>query len=135
MNVVMLVADYANVTADGRINVLGIFNQIKATQFPARHHTMWLIAKVSLDIGERAITRPCSIRLIDEDHNTILDIEGELPFRQTEPGLPPEVNVILPLANVVFPSPGIYNFRLYVNEESKASIPLQVVQIEQSKSE
>ena len=135
MNVVMLVADYANLTGDGRVNVLGIFNQIRASNFPARHHSMWLIAKVSLDIGERAVTRPFEIRLLDEDSNSAFDLEGDLPFHQSESGMPPEINIVLPLNNLVFPQPGIYNFRLYINEELKGSVPIQVVQVEQPKQE
>jgi hypothetical protein len=134
MNVLMLVADYAKITGDGRVNVLGIFNQIKAVQFPARHHSLWLIAKISLEIGERAIARPFEIRLLDQDGSSAFDLEGELPFQQVSDGFSPEVNIILPINNLVFPGPGIYDFRLYINGESKASVPIQVVQVDQPKS-
>jgi len=33
----LLVADYANVTDNGKLNVMGIFQRLHAREFPARH--------------------------------------------------------------------------------------------------
>ena len=134
MNVLLMLADYANVTVDGRVNVLGIFNQIRAIQFPAAHAAMVLVAKVTLDFGERAVTRPVQIRLLDESGKPLIDIDGELEFKTNDSGMPPEMNIILPMVNVVFPSPGIYNFVLLVNEVKEASVPVQVIQVEPPKA-
>src|SRR5919204_3250104 len=38
-----LLADYANVSHDGKLNIMGIFGQIHAPQFPAVHAQMHLV--------------------------------------------------------------------------------------------
>ena len=45
--VVLLVADYANVEKKDKLNVMGIFGEISAPRFPARHPEMYLVARLS----------------------------------------------------------------------------------------
>jgi len=47
-----LAADYANITREGKLNVMGIFNDIYARTFPARHSSMHLVAKLGAELGE-----------------------------------------------------------------------------------
>jgi hypothetical protein len=135
MKVLLLLADYANVTADGKVNVLGIFNQIKAYHFPTRHSSMFLVAKLTLEFGEPLTMQACQINLYDEDSKTLVEIPGEIFFQKpSELGVQPETNIILSLSDIVFPQPGVYMFVLLVNGEQKAEIPLQVVSVEHSRS-
>jgi len=40
---IAVLADYANVTADRKLNVMGVFNVINASRVPAIHRQMQLV--------------------------------------------------------------------------------------------
>ena len=48
----MLAADYANVTNNGKLNVMGIFSSINATKFPVKHPQMYIIAQLRVGPAE-----------------------------------------------------------------------------------
>lgn len=129
MRVLTFVADYANVTANGKLNVLGIFSNINSQSFPYNLPSMFFVAKVSLDIGERPVTRSLAIRLVDQNGKHIFDVGGELTFAHDTEGSVPEVNIVMGLNNILFPAPGRYEFLLQINDENKGSVSIQVNQI------
>jgi hypothetical protein len=133
-SLLFLVADYANVTGDGKLNVMGIFNDINATNFPARHSSMHLVAKLGAELGEYGQTRNFTVKLLDEDANQILDISGQLEIPNGEKGRKPEVNIILELKDIVFPKAGIYQFVLMIDKDHKNELTLYVNTIETPKS-
>jgi hypothetical protein len=42
----ILAADYANIAQGGKLNVMGIFRNINALKFPAKHSSMTLVVKL-----------------------------------------------------------------------------------------
>lgn len=126
-----LAADYANITGDGKLNVMGVFNDIYSFNFPARHPTMHLVGKLSAELGEYDQTRNFTIKLLNEDGNQVfMDISGQFQIPKGERGRKPEVNLILELKDVVFPNPGIYQFVLLVEKDYKCDLSLYVNKIE-----
>jgi hypothetical protein len=130
--VLILLADYANVSREGKLNVMGIFDRLNATRFPAKHPEMHLIVKLRGELGERGGSRQLTIRLIDQDGNEIGSISRIFNIPEAEAGRPPEVNFIIGLRDMVFPEPGTYEFVLLVDRERKAGVPIYVNQIEPS---
>lgn len=129
----ILAADYANITGDGKLNVMGIFNDIYSYNFPARHTSMHLVAKLGAELGEYGQTRSFTVRLLDEDGNQIMDISGQFQVPKGERGRKPEVNIVLELKDVVFPKPGLYQFVILVDKDHKGELSLYVNQIETPK--
>ena len=125
-----LAADYANITGDGKLNVMGIFNDIFSYSFPARHSSMHLVGKLGAELGEYGQVRDFTIKLLDEDGNQIMDMSGQFEIPRGEKGRKPEVNLIFELKDVVFPKPGIYQFVLLVEKDHKSELSLYVNQIE-----
>lgn len=128
-----LTADYANITGDGKLNVMGIFNDIFSYSFPARHSSMHIVGKLGAELGEYGQKRDFKIVLLDEDANQIMDISGQFEIPKGERGRKPEVNLILELKDVVFPKPGIFQFVLLVEKDHKSELSLYVNQIEAPK--
>jgi hypothetical protein len=128
-----LAADYANITGDGKLNVMGIFNDIYSFNFPARHSSMHLVARLGAELGEYGQTRNFTVKLLDEDGNQIMDISGQFQTPKGEHGRKPEVNIILELKDVVFPKPGTYQFVILVDKDHKGELSLYVNQIEPPK--
>jgi len=128
-----LAADYANVTGDGKLNVMGIFNDINAFNFPARHSSMHLIAKLGPELGEYGQKRTFNVRLMDADGNHVMELSGEFEVPIAQGGRKPEVNIILDLKDIILPKPGRYVFVLLIDKDQKDELTLYVNQIETPK--
>ena len=125
-----LAADYANITREGKLNVMGIFNDIFSPAFPARHASMHIVATLGAELGEPGQTRDFTIKLLDEDGIQILELSGQIQIPTAEHGRRPEVNLILGINDIIFPKPGIYQFVLFVEKDHKGDLSLYVNQID-----
>jgi hypothetical protein len=125
-----LAADCANITREGKLNVMGVFNDIFSQNFPARHSSMHLVAKLGAELGEYGQTRDFKVDLLDEDGRPIFDLSGQFQIPVGERGRKPEVNLILELKDIVFPKAGTYEFVLLVEKDQKGELTLYVNQID-----
>lgn len=125
----LLVADYANVDQDGKVNVMGIFNQINAKTFPTIHPEMRVVFTLlasPAEAGEKRVT----LRLIAEDGEPIFDWERTTNVPAQPGGKPTVVNQILRVTGIVFPRAGEYAFHVLVNGEERGSTPIYLTQLE-----
>jgi len=126
MNVRLAVlADYANVTGDGKLNVLGIFDRINLLQIPAVHPQMHLVLRIEAHPSELNRTYAVEIRLHDPVGVIIFEVKGEIVPRG-EAGQIVSTNQILTLNNLQLEKIGEYTFVVMVNNEVKTQIPLAV---------
>lgn len=128
---ILLLADYANVEQGGKINVMGIFDRINAPQFPVRHPSMYLVAKLNSELGETRQDRHITIKLVDEDGKdvaTLLQQTVSVPTGYE--GARPEFRFIMEMRDIVFPEPGIYSFVVLIDNDHKKDLPLTVSQSE-----
>ncbi len=122
-----LLADYANVSAEGKLNIMGIFDTIFVPGgFPTTHAQMRLIFRYLIPVSERGSTKTIDIRLLNADGvillglNSTMKIPDDLPTNQ-------EIPQILELNGLVFPEPGEYAFSILVGGDEKARVPFRVV--------
>jgi hypothetical protein len=126
----LLLADYANTTADNRLNVMGIFTEIRAVNFPAVHPLMYFIAQLSASPAEYGRKFKFGVKLLDADATKeLLNFEIEVEVPRGENGQPTVMNFILPLVSIVFEKPGNYQFSLLVNEDEKATYSIEAILI------
>ena len=130
MQVLLLTADYANVSQDGKLNVLGIFNQVNAYNFPARHPSMYIVLQFIADIGETSTPRQVKVRLLDADANELGAGGGNFQFVEARGGPRPEANMILQINDLVFQKPGIYEFVVLVDNSNVAGRTIHVNQVD-----
>ncbi len=126
----LLAADYANVTSDGKLNVMGVFREINALNFPARHPSMHLVVKLGAELGEYGETRNLIVKLLDVDGNEIMSLSGPTNIPKGEGGRRPEVNAILELKDIVFPKPGPYQFIVLVDKDFKGDLTIYANKID-----
>jgi hypothetical protein len=131
----ILAADYANITKEGKLNVMGIFKNIYAADFPARHLSMTLVVKLGAELGEFDDERQLTVKLMDEDGNEIMRLTGPVKVPKPSGGHRPEINAILEVNEIVFPHPGRYQFSVQVDKDVKGSYSIDVIKIEQNLSE
>jgi hypothetical protein len=119
-----LTADFANLTQDNKVNILGIFNQISATQFPTLYPQFDLITKIGLEPGEESKKRKLTIYLVGEDANQtrVKVFEEIFDFPDRIGGLDPEHAVIIKMQGMVFPKEGTYQFILHIDDRYLSSL-------------
>jgi len=122
-------ADCANITADNKLNVMGVFNEIRAAQFPARHPSIHLVVKLAAELGEYGQKRDLTVHLQAPDGEPILSLTGQVEVPRPAGGTRPEVNAIFSIRDVVFQKPGPYQFVVLVDKDFKGDLPISVIRL------
>lgn len=124
-----LIADSANISVEGKLNILGEFDTLFAEVVPVRHPTLWFVAKLLLDsrdVGEKRFM----LRLVDEDGNTVLPpLTMKVTIPQPGPAFTGDrqaLPIVLMVSDATFPKFGAYLFELRVDEQVIAEVPLHV---------
>ena len=122
-----LIADYANITQDGKLNVMGIFSRILAQAFPVTHPVMHLVLVFNAGTAERGREKEVQIRLLDDDGQSVIDINGKFTVPD-QPGATVDLQQIFAIQLLQFKKPGHYAFHVLINGDTKAILPLAVEQ-------
>lgn len=115
----------ATVSADGKLNVLGIFNRIGFDQFPGRLHRLVLVITClggMQDFGMHEL----DVRLMGPDGMNIVD-----PL-QMHIEIEPEggsANVIGEYNGVDFKEPGPYSFEVVLDGKHFTSLGLDILEV------
>ncbi len=124
---VAVLADYANVSQDGKLNIMGIFQEINAPSLPLILPQMYLVLSFSAGPAEFGSVRNTRIALLHSDGQEILALEAQMQVpRPDRPGSRAYINEAIGLAGVTFEQPGDYAFSILVGEDEKATVPLHV---------
>ena len=120
-------ADYANVTSSGKLNVMGIFNEINPPTLPFVLPQMYLVTTYSAGPGEFETKKNTRILLSDEDGSELLAISQELNVpKSRKPGARAFINQMVGLARVKFNNPGDYQISILVENDLKITVPVTV---------
>lgn len=122
-----VVCDHAHVERSGKLCIIGIFDVINASSFPAHWPQLYLVLRFTQHPDELNRTHSAEI---------LLGIEGQekqqifgVDFVTDEPmtpELPARTSIYLPITDVVFPREGIYGFDVFVDGRFEGSVPLYV---------
>ena len=123
-----VLADAANVSAEGKLNIFGIFNLIGARNFPAVHPQMQLVLALEADTAEQGQTKTIEVQLSGPDGQRIFALGGKLEIPLGEPGYPLGMNHILTMNGLKFERPGDHVFTILINDDPKERVPLMVRQ-------
>ena len=129
MEVVFAVlADAANVSQEGKLNIMGNFAEINARTFPYRHPAMQLVIRMEASPVEVGRDKKMEVEIIDEDaHNRIGGFSAD--FKVPPPkksGERVHMQVIMGLVDTVFPKKGKYAIVVLLNGNEEATVLLSV---------
>ncbi len=124
-----VLADCANVSREGKLNILGIFNRIFASTLPFVHPQMHLVITFEADRADAERDHQVRVDLIDADGARLFSIEGGLRFGSPPPGEQISINQVIQLSNLKFERFGSYEFKILVNREVRKSFPLVVSEV------
>jgi hypothetical protein len=106
------VCEAARERPDGRLDLVGIFNELSAPGFPAMQERMTAVFLVEWEHDESG-ELPLRADMIDETGRKLLTIQGHTQVEaRTADRAPAQTRLIMPLEKVVFPKPGRYRFEL-----------------------
>ncbi len=106
------VCDAARERPDGKLDLVGIFNELRAPGFPAVQDQMTVVVSIAWAEGETG-RQPIRADLIDDNDDLILTIQGHTEVPPSVEGeAQPHTRLVMPLENVVFPHAGRYVLRL-----------------------
>jgi hypothetical protein len=120
----VVVADYANMTDNHKLNIMGLFNEINPPVYPYRHPSMFLIFKMRAELGEYGTTKTLTVKLFDADGHELLAIPQEIKIPEIKDGKRPEINGVLGLNNLLFEKEGNYVFVILANGDPKGDVSI-----------
>ncbi len=123
---IAVLADYAGLSIEHKLNILGIFTTLSAPRIPAVHAQMKVVTQFAFDPGEAGL-HALRIVLVDADGQELLSLSAEFLLQPAQDGRSVMVNQIFDLTNLSFLAFGDYEFRVLVDDETVAEIPLTVV--------
>jgi hypothetical protein len=120
-----LFADAANLSQEGKLNILGVFDALQVGNFPAVHPRAHLVVHLKggpSDVGRHTVT----LRWINPRGSELWTSTGELnvgqpPAGVTEMDLPLIAQIDLPID-----STGAYRMTVSLDDRQSAEVPVQV---------
>ncbi len=117
------VCDAANISSNGNLNALGIFNQINASKFPCTHPRFIYAVCISFHISEVG-KHNFRLFFINDDGKEILpQLNGIINVTSSSLN---SNNILLELNGVQFPKAGTYQIDLTIDNQHACSEYIQV---------
>ncbi|MFN8653935.1 MAG: hypothetical protein U0133_18680 [Gemmatimonadales bacterium] len=114
-------AEAANLSADGKINILGEFDTLWALgEPPVVHPSMVFVAKLKAGEADRGAHK-IQLRVVDEDMKLVaLLVDAQMQLQDSPiPGSEGGVPIIVPVTAASFPDFGTYEFQLLIDDDVK----------------
>ena len=121
-------ADFASITLDGKLNILGIFGMIAGRQFPLVHKVAYLALELELSASEVGRSIGLGFVVIGPDGEEVGKAEGKLESKGKIGSLTRKIPFIVQFSQLKFPKPGDYAVCILIQGEERHRVPLEVRQ-------
>jgi hypothetical protein len=118
-------ADHANITQDGKLNVLGISDHVFSYRFPATHRELFFINSLETDGGDDGTVQIIDVSIIDADGKTIAQAGGEMHIH----GVRQRINQIHVFQDLLFERAGLYEVHMRLNGNIVSTHGLEVIEL------
>lgn len=118
-----LACEDARTRPDGRLDFIGVFDELNAPGFPAAQDRMTVVFIMAWADGQEG-RQEFTADLVDADDRKVLTIEGHTDVASPQGAGRPKTQLIMPLERVVFPHEGEYRFVLTVGGETRTALSL-----------
>jgi hypothetical protein len=129
MNIEAFLLCDAATDQQGKLNVLGSFDNIFAEKMPAIHSACSIVTRIRFEKIEEG-DHPIKFNIIDEDGKAICSkLEGNIAVRIGENSESSVVNLILNIQRLEFKAYGQYRIDLAIDGQLRGSLPFHVREI------
>jgi hypothetical protein len=119
-------ADEANISQEGKLNVMGIFDRIVAEELPVSHPRMVFAFRVTAEFGDGGRSFPVVVRLLDDADAVMFEAAGEINPPIVPPGEFSTANQVFTLVGMLFPRAGVYRFEVAIGALEPHVTPFMV---------
>lgn len=110
----------------GKLNLLGTFDRITASQFPFMHPLCAVVYRIRFNWSEQG-AHAFKVNFIDADGRPIMPpLESRMEIRIPDGRESSVANVILMIQGLRFAAPGLYAIDLTVDGTPQRSLPLTI---------
>lgn len=120
-----LFADAANLSQEGKLNILGVFDAVQVMDTPAMHPRAHLVVRVkasAADVGRHRVT----LRWIGPDHQELWGSDGDLDVGPLPPGAPEIDMPMIASLDLPLPVAGSYTMQIAVDGTPATEVTLDV---------
>ncbi len=124
-----VLADAANLSQEGKLNITGVFDRINAPVVPVLYPLMVFVARVRISAGDGSEVK-LRFRIVDEEGNLVApEVAIRADVGTQGDGEMANLPLILPIVGAVFKEFGTYSFELWTDGGIRlAEVPLGVRQ-------
>jgi hypothetical protein len=120
-----LLCDYAFLSVDRKVNIIGVFETINAQKFPITHPKFVIVGSIA------PTKKKFKMKLNIVGGSSEAPILGDIQEREVdlpEDGKKQNFNFIVEVINANFAKPGVYKVEISIDGETIGSIPFRVVE-------
>lgn len=122
-----VLADYASIATNGKLNIMGIFDEINPARLPAALPIFYVVMSFGTHAAEFETTKKIEMVLHDEDGAVLARLAQQISVpRPARPGVTGTINQVHGLVGLQFPRTGMYQFAILINGQQADQIPLRV---------
>lgn len=120
-------ADYANLSSEGKLNIMGVFHEVAPSAFPAVLSQGFIVLEWEAGVAEAGKQRELRLAFVDPDgtEKIALGISIEVP-KPGRPGSPALFNQIVNVAGTPLERSGEHAFYVLADDDEKGRIALYV---------
>ena len=127
-------ADHANETIDGRLDVSGISDSLSGRSFPVSVGPKSLVLRLGIEPGDQMYTHSVLVLIEGAEGGRVLEIEGKVPISHDGSSQSSHLNRIFAFRELRFPRPGRYGLRVMIDGTKDRIMPFRVIIQEQDQS-
>jgi hypothetical protein len=120
-----LFADAANLSQEGKLNILGVFDALQVASLPAIHPRAHLVVHLKgsgVDIGSHTV----SFRWLSPSGHELWTSSGDLNVGAPPPGVSEMDLPLIAQLDLPMDSPGAYNMAISIDGEHTIDVGVQV---------
>jgi hypothetical protein len=128
-----VLADFASITREGKLNILGIFDEINTPELPAQLPMFYVVVSYEAGPAEFDTEKSTQIAVTDADGNVMVRLQQDITVsRVRRPGTRSTMNQITGIVGMPFPKAGDYQFAILIDGREGTTIRLRVNEMKEA---
>jgi len=120
-------ADSANLSEDGKLNMLGVFDRVVCRNFPTVLPDMVVVVRLVLEYTDGMKRHQLTVRLLDEDGNLIAQFEDEFDIAKLEPGDSSSLSQLMILRQIQVQASQNLRFEILLDGQRSTVLDLLII--------